>query len=105
MFKNWSNLLKQSKKGHFNNLNVKDLTKNKRFWKTIKPFFTEKNKTTNNIVLTENNNQIVREDKTIYQIINTYFGNVTKGLQNCDFFQLVFSAVRYYHCINFISTM
>ena len=41
-----SNLLKQSKKPHFNNLNVKDVTKNKRFWKTIKPFFTEKNKTT-----------------------------------------------------------
>ena len=37
-----SNLLKQYKKGHFKNLNVKDVTKNKRFWKTIKPFFTEK---------------------------------------------------------------
>ena len=39
-----SNLLKQSKKRHFNNLSVKYVTKNKRFWKTIKPFFTEKNK-------------------------------------------------------------
>ena len=47
-----SNLLKQYKKRHFNNLNVKDVTKNKRFWKTIKPFFTEKNKTPNNIILT-----------------------------------------------------
>ena len=75
-----SNLLKESKKCHFNNLNVKDVTENKQFWKTIKPFFTEKNKTTNNIILTENN-QTVREDKTIFQIFNTYFTNITKGLK------------------------
>ena len=50
-----SNLLKQSKKRHFNNLNVKDVTENKPFWKTIKLSFTEKTKTTNNIILTKNN--------------------------------------------------
>ena len=50
-----SNLLKQSKKRHFNSLNVKDVTQKKKFWKTIKPFFTEKNKTSNNINLMENN--------------------------------------------------
>ena len=27
------------------------------------------------------------------------------NVQNCDFFQLVISTVRYYHCINFISTV
>ena len=43
---------------------MKDVTENKKFWKTIKPFFTEKNKTTNNIILTENN-QTVSEDKAI----------------------------------------
>ena len=57
-----SNLLKESKKRHFNNLNVKDVTENKQFWRTIKPFFTEKSKTTNNIILT-GNNQTVREDR------------------------------------------
>ena len=60
-----SNLLKQSKKCHFNSLNVNEVTENKKFWKTIKPFFTiKKNKITNNIILTENN-QTVREEKTI----------------------------------------
>ena len=58
---------------------MKSGTENKEFWKTIKPFFTEKNKTTNNITLTENN-QTVREDKTICQIFNTYFTNLTDGL-------------------------
>ena len=67
-----SNLLKQSKKRHFNSLNVNDITENKKFWKIIKLFFTEKNKTTNNIILSENN-QSVRENKAICQIFNTYF--------------------------------
>ena len=70
-----SNLLKQSKKRHFNSLNV-----NEKFSKTIKPFFTEKNKTTTNISLTENN-QTVREDKAISRIFNTNFTNVIKGLK------------------------
>ena len=30
-----SNLLKESKTRHFNNLNLKDVTENKRFWKTV----------------------------------------------------------------------
>ena len=49
-----SNLLKESKIHHFNNLNVEDVTKNKRFWKAIKPSFTDKTKNSNNIILTEN---------------------------------------------------
>ena len=74
------NLLKQSKKRHFNSLNVKDVTENKKFWKTIKPFFRGKNKTTINIILSENN-QTVREGKAICQIFNTYFTRATKGLK------------------------
>ena len=48
--KNWSdykqqrNRLKESKTRHFNNLNVKDVYENKRFWKTMKSFFTDKTK-------------------------------------------------------------
>ena len=89
-FENWSeykrqrnlcsNLLKQSKKRHINSLNVNDVIENKTLWKTIKSLFTEKNKTTTNIILTESN-QTVREDKAICQIFNTYFTNITKGLK------------------------
>ena len=59
---------------------MKDVTENKKFWTTIKPFFAEKSKTTNNIILTENN-QTVREDRKICQIFNTYFTNITKDLK------------------------
>ena len=59
---------------------MKDVIKIKQFWKTIKPFFTERKQTTNNMILIENN-QTVREDKMIYQIFNTYFTNVTDRLK------------------------
>ena len=59
---------------------MNDVTENKKFWKTIKLFFTEKNKTTTNIILTENN-QTVMEDKAICQVCNTYFTNATNGLK------------------------
>ena len=36
----------KSKTRHFNNLTVKDVTENKRFWKTIKPFFTDETRKT-----------------------------------------------------------
>ena len=48
---------------------VKDVTENKRFWKTIKPFFTDKTKNSktktknsNNSILTQNY-QTIREDE------------------------------------------
>ena len=59
---------------------MKEVTENKHFWKTTKPFFTGKKKTTNNIILSENN-QTVREGKASCQIFNTYFTNVSKGLK------------------------
>ena len=46
-----SNLLKEFKTSHFNNLNIKDVTENKRFWKTLKPFFTDKTNSNNIIQL------------------------------------------------------
>ena len=36
------NLLRNTKKDCFQKLNVKDLTDNKKFWKIIKPFFSNK---------------------------------------------------------------
>ena len=49
--KNWENykkkrnlcvdLLRKTKIEYFKNLNVKDLSDNRKFWKTIKPYFSE----------------------------------------------------------------
>ena len=72
--------MKESKTRHFNNLNVKNVTENKRFCKTIKPFFADKIKNSNNIVLTENY-QTIKEDEKTCEMFDTYFTDVTKGLK------------------------
>ena len=48
-----SNILKSTKKTFFETVNTNEITDNRKFWKTVKPFFTDKGKTTNNIILTE----------------------------------------------------
>ena len=65
---------------YFNNLSVKDVTENKRCWKTVKPFFTDKTKNNNNIILTENY-QTIREYEKMCKIFNIYFTNINKGLK------------------------
>ena len=49
-----SNILKSTKKTFFEALNINEITDNRKFRKTVKPFFTGKYKT-NNIILTEKN--------------------------------------------------
>ena len=47
-------LLRKTKKGFYNNLNVKYINKNKLFWKTVKPSFTNKTLKDERITLVEN---------------------------------------------------
>ena len=53
-----SGLVKKEKKKYFSNLNLGNITDNKKFWKTVKPFFSEKNIINKKIVLVEDNNII-----------------------------------------------
>ena len=45
------NLLRKEKKNYFNNIDLKLLIGNKKFWKTIKPLFSEKQNTSRKITL------------------------------------------------------
>ena len=67
----------ESKTRHSDNLNVKYVTENNRFWKTIKPFYIYEPKNSNNIL--NENYQTIREDEKICKMFCTYFVNVTKG--------------------------
>ena len=73
-----SNILKSTKKTFFETLNINKITDNRKFWKTVKPFFTDKCNTTNNI-LTEKN-ETLYGNKKISNTFNEYFTNITKGL-------------------------
>ena len=74
-----SNILKSTKKTFFEALNINEITDNRKFWKTVKPFFTDKCKTTNNIILTEKN-ETLNDNNKISNTFNEYFTNITKGL-------------------------
>ena len=42
-------LLRQNRKNYFETLNIKTVTDNKMFWKTVAPLFSNKSKTSNKI--------------------------------------------------------
>ena len=49
-------LIRSEKKNFFSNYNTCDITDNKTFWKTVKPFFTDKIKTKSKITIIEKKN-------------------------------------------------
>ena len=72
-------LTNKIKKDYFRNLNIRSVNDNKRFWKTIKPNFSEKNSKTSKIILVEND-EIITDNKRNTEIMNDYFVNITKKL-------------------------
>ena len=55
------------------------MTDNKKFWKTVRPFFSNKGPDSEKITLIEND-ELVRDDKEIAKIFNEFFINITKKL-------------------------
>ena len=47
------NLLRKTRKEYFNDLNIKNITDNKAFWKTIKPYFLNKGLNSSSLILSE----------------------------------------------------
>ena len=73
-------LLRRTKKEYFQNLNVKDLSDNKTFWKTIKPYFSNKGLNSNKMLLKEKG-ELVSDEKQLASIMNKFFINITKSLK------------------------
>ena len=77
----YTNLLKKTKyfRQYFRNLKIKELN-NKKFWKKIKPFFSDKGLETNNIILKEKN-ELITNSSTLANLFNNYFINITSTLK------------------------
>ena len=71
------NLLRKTKTEYFQKLNVKDLSDNTKFWKTIKPFFSNKGLNCNKLILKENN-RLITEEKELATVMNTIFVNIQR---------------------------
>ena len=72
-------LLKRSKIDFYNNLNLKKVTDNKHFWKTIKPNFTDKVLKDERIVLVEDG-QVITVDTDLAEIFKDHFENIVESL-------------------------
>ena len=73
-------ILRNVKKEYLSNLNVKDVTDSREFWSTVKPFFSDTNKTVNNIILSDND-KMLKDEKKVAKTLNDYFTNLTKKLK------------------------
>ena len=77
-------LLKKIKKEYYANLNPKDLADNKQFWRTVKPLLSDKSKSSEKIILVENN-EIINEDKDNAELLNSFFSSAVKDLKIPEF--------------------
>ena len=75
-----SRLYKKEKKRFYNSLDNKNLLDNKKFWKYIKPFFSDKVRCGNKITLVDKD-EIITADNNLADTFNDFF---TKAVQNLN---------------------
>lgn len=75
-------LIRKREKQFYGGLDIKDVTDNKKFWKTIKPLFSDKTKLSNNHITRDK--KVVTDNSEIAKTLNSYFINVVKSLEIPD---------------------
>ena len=56
-------LLRKTKRNYFKNVKIQDITDNKKFWKTIRPYFSDKGYNQTKITIVEKDSIITDEKK------------------------------------------
>ena len=74
-----ASLLRKVKTQYHSNLNERNVTDNKTFWKTVKPFLSDKITSKEKITLIEKN-KIVSDHEDTVQVLNTFFSNIAGSL-------------------------
>ena len=82
-------LLRKSKKDYFSYLKEKQITDKKHFWKTVKPFLSNKVQSSERINLTDENDSLVTYCGKVAKELNSFFSSVVKNLnipsyEGCD---------------------
>ena len=92
--KNYCNRLsKRKRRNYYSQLNLNNITDNKKFWNTMKPFFTDKGGCKDNIILVEGDkgggkdniilvegDKIISDDIAVAQNFNDFFTNTVNTL-------------------------
>ena len=73
-------LLRKSKKDYFSYLKEKQITDNKRLWKKVKPFLSNKVQSSERINLTEENDSLVTDCGKFAKELNSFSSSVLKNL-------------------------
>ena len=64
-------VLELGKREYFENLDINFVNENKTFWRTVKPYFSNKNLKNSKIILVENN-EIITDNRKNAEIMNNY---------------------------------
>ena len=72
-------MLKSAKKDYYSNLIISDITDNKKFWKTVKPSFSDKPRQSKKIVLVDNDD-ILSNGADIAETFNKFFVTTAESL-------------------------
>ena len=72
-------LLRKSKRGYYENLNIKNVTDNKLFWKSVKPLLSDKSCIRDRINISEKGKILKTESETA-ESLNSFFSNIVKNL-------------------------
>lgn len=72
-------LFRKEKQKFYNNLDMKLITDNRKFWTQVKPFFSDKTPSNNSIMLIENND-IISDNKKCAEVMNNFFSDVVEHL-------------------------
>ena len=72
-------LLRKTKQDYFNNIDIESVSDTKKFWKTIKPYFSNKGLNSNKIFLSEKG-RLIKDPAAIATTMNDYFVNITETL-------------------------
>ena len=82
-----ASLLRKSKRGYYENLNIKNLTDNKLFWNSVKPLFSDKSRIRDRINISEKG-EIVKTESETAGSLNSFFSNTVKNLSISRYIEL-----------------
>ena len=72
-------MVRKTKKNYFNKRNIRKITDNKQFWKTVRHFFSNKFGDNERITLIQEG-KIVSEVKEVAEIFKSYFETLVENL-------------------------
>ena len=75
-----SRLYKKERRRYYTNLDVKNIMDNKKFWRAIKPFLSDKGVGRTDITLIEGD-KIIQDDSEVANTLNDFFSNAVASLK------------------------